>query len=64
MTELKIMNYKQTMFYVDNGVQPIRVEHGYKDKLVFVFSKEDTYELYGEWIKKCREFNNNKNKSL
>lgn len=60
MTELKIMNYKQTMFYVDNGVQPIRVEHGYKDKLVFVFSKEDTYELYGEWIKKCREFNNSK----
>ena len=40
MTELKIMNFRQAMYYVDHGVQPLRLDHGLSDKLVFVFSKE------------------------
>ena len=58
MTELKIMNMWQAIFYMKNVVNPIRVELGLSDKLVFVFSKEQTFELYGEWLKQCREHKN------
>lgn len=58
MTELKIMNFRQAMYYVDHGVQPLRLDHGLSDKLVFVFSKEQTQALYGEWIQHCKDYKN------
>ena len=54
--ELKIVNYRQALFYVENGVQPIRLEVGYEHKMVYVFSKDDTYDLYKYWIKDCNAY--------
>ena len=34
--EIKIINKWQVVFYLERGVQPIRVELGYDDRLVFV----------------------------
>ena len=50
---VKILNLKQVVFYITNGVQPIRVEIGHREKLVFVFPKEETQQLYSDWIHKC-----------
>ena len=63
MTELKIMNYKQCLFYVTNGVQPIRLEKGYDGKMVFIFTKEDTYKLFPLWRKQCEEYKSKMNKT-
>ena len=58
---VKILNLKQAVFYISNGVQPVRVEVGYRDKLVFVFPVEETQQLYSEWIHKCYEVKNKAN---
>ena len=49
--EIKIINKWQVVFYLKKGVTPIRVELGYNDRLVFVYRKEDTKEVWQEW--KC-----------
>ena len=49
--EIKIINKWQVVFYLERGVQPIRVELGYDDRLVFVYLKEDTLDVWQEW--KC-----------
>lgn len=35
--EIKLVNQRQVFLYVKNGLQPIRLESGYDDKLVYVF---------------------------
>ena len=50
MNEIKILNMAQVYFYVENGVNPLRVECGFKKKLVFIFDKESTNKLYTQWM--------------
>ena len=47
--EIKIINKWQVVFYLERNVQPIRLELGYNDRLVFVFLKEDTTEVWKQW---------------
>ena len=47
--EIKIVNKRQVVFYIERNVFPVRVELGYNDRLVFVFLKEDTKEVWQEW---------------
>ena len=49
--EIKIVNKWQVAFYIERGVQPIRVELGYNSRLVFVFLKEDTIrtQCWEQW---------------
>ena len=49
--EIKIVNQKQTFLYVKNGLQPWRLENGYEDKLVYVFSRSKSEELFEKWRK-------------
>ena len=49
---VRLVNTKQVYFYLKNGLQPIRVEAGYNEKIVFVFLREPTLELFAEWRKK------------
>ena len=49
--EIKIVNQKQTFLYVKNGLQPLRLENGYEDKLVYVFSRSKSEELFEKWRK-------------
>lgn len=48
--EVKILNMSQVYFYIENNVNPKRVECGYKHKLVFVFDKDATNELFTKWL--------------
>ena len=47
--EIKIINKWQVVFYLERGVEPIRIELGFNDRLVFVYRKEDTTEVWQEW---------------
>lgn len=49
MEIVKIVNMLQVSKYVKGGVQPIRIELGENDRLVFVFRKEDTTEIWEKW---------------
>ena len=49
--EIKIINKWQVVFYLQRGVEPIRVQLGFNDRLVFVYRKEDTTEVWQEWKK-------------
>lgn len=48
--EVKIINIKQAIVYSQNGVQPIRIEMGFNNKVVFVFDKKKTNALYTRWL--------------
>lgn len=45
--EIRIVNYEQAYKYIQNGVQPIRLET--TDRIIFVFLKSDTWELFRKW---------------
>ena len=47
--EIKLVNQRQVYLYVKNGLQPIRLESGYDDKLVYVFSKSKSEPLFEKW---------------
>lgn len=49
--EIKLVNQRQVFLYVKNGLQPIRLESGYDDKLVYVFSRSESEELFELWRK-------------
>lgn len=49
--EIKLVNQKQVFLYVKNGLQPVRLECGYEDKLVYVFSRSESEELFEKWRK-------------
>lgn len=48
--EIKIVNRLQVAKYVEQGVQPLRIEIGENAKLLFIFSKEETNHLYTKWL--------------
>lgn len=35
--EIKLVNQRQVFLYVKNGLQQLRLENGYENKLVYVF---------------------------
>lgn len=47
--EIKLVNQRQVYLYVKNGLQPIRLEAGYDNKLVYVFSRSDSEPLFEKW---------------
>lgn len=49
--EVKIVNQRQAFLYVRNGLQPIRLENGYDEKLVYVFSRSKSEGLFELWRK-------------
>ena len=49
--EIKLVNKQQVVFYLERNVAPIRVELGYGSRLVFVYLREETQEVWQEW--KC-----------
>ena len=49
--EIKIVNQRQVFLYVKNGLQPIRLEPGYDDKLVYVFSRSKSESYFEKWRK-------------
>lgn len=49
MKELKIMNMKQVAFYVNHGVQPLRIDVGHRGKIVFIYDVESTHDLFIQW---------------
>ena len=50
---VRIINKLQVVHYLKCGCNPIAVELGYNDKLVFVFNKEDTIrtQCWESWKK-------------
>lgn len=57
---VRLLNQKQAAFYWANGVEPLDIylsrnfETG-EPRIVYIFSREDTKELYEEWIKQKGE---------
>lgn len=49
METVKILNLLQVQKYTKAGVQPLRIEIGEGDVLIFVYSKDETRELYTKW---------------
>ncbi len=49
--EIKLVNQRQVFLYVKNGLQPLRLETGYEDKLVYVFSRSQSEGLFEKWRK-------------
>lgn len=49
--EIKLVNQRQVFLYIKNGIQPLRLECGYDDKLVYVFSRSETEVLFEMWRK-------------
>ncbi|MEG1353680.1 MAG: hypothetical protein RR255_00150 [Bacilli bacterium] len=54
--EIKIVNFKQVKVYLTYGYQPIRIEIGFKGKLVFVYDKAETESIFYRFIH--HEFDN------
>lgn len=50
MEEVRVINIIQAKAYIRNGLQPIRCE--VDDRIVFIFNKEDSKELYQKWKKR------------
>lgn len=48
--ECRIINYEQALKYIKNGAKPIRCEvSNLGDRIVFIFTEEDTKELFRKW---------------
>lgn len=43
-----VRNYKQACAYISKGVKPVDIKYEDK-KLVFVFDKQDTSEVWEQW---------------
>lgn len=48
-TEVKITSLKQALFYADHGLQPLRIERGFEDRIIFVYDKQKNHELFLQW---------------
>lgn len=49
--EIKIVNLKQVEKYAKHGLQPLRIEVGYNNKLVFIYDRTDELkELFHKWL--------------
>ena len=48
---VRIVNPVQQAIYMKHGVYPIDIYVGYSNKVVFIFLKEETKEVYEKWLK-------------
>lgn len=46
----RIINPVQQALYIKHGAKPIDIYCGYDSRLVLVFNKEDTKELFDKWV--------------
>ena len=46
----RIINPVQQALYVKHGAKPIDIYCGYDSRLVLVFNKEETKELFDKWV--------------
>lgn len=46
--EIKIVNQRQVFLYVKNGLQPLRLENGYDDKLIYMYFQNLKVNLYSK----------------
>lgn len=53
---MQIINKFQVVFYLKNGVKPIDIELGRNDKMVYIFDKEDTKEVWEMWKQQCIDY--------
>lgn len=49
LDEVKIINQRQAFLYVKNGLQPKRLACGYGDKIVYIFSRSESEDLFTKW---------------
>ena len=50
-----IYNIAQANYYIQNGIQPVGVDIVRSTGRVYLkFIKEDTSEVYGEWLTICK----------
>lgn len=49
--EIKLVNQRQVFLYIKHGLQPLRLETGYDDKIVYVFSRSLSEDLFIKWRK-------------
>ena len=55
--EVRLVCAPQVYYYISKGLQPLRLECGYENKIVFVFDKEKTLKLFSEWRKLDKNWN-------
>jgi hypothetical protein len=58
--EVRLINPKQVYYYLSEGVEPLRLECGYDEKIVFVFEKETTLKLFAKWRERDTGWQGNK----
>ena len=55
---VKILNLNQCMYYMQSGYYPVDIKISENDKgnkcLVFYYNKEDTKEIYEDWMNRKR----------
>ena len=51
--KMQIINKFQVVFYLKHGVKPIDLELGRNDKMVYIFDKADTKEVWELWKQEC-----------
>lgn len=56
--EVRLVNPKQVYYYISEGLQPKRLECGYDEKIVFVFDKKSSLELFTKWRQYDTGWNN------
>lgn len=49
---VNIVNTKQVYKYLENHAELLDVFCGEDEKIIFVFNRKDTYELYDKWCKR------------
>lgn len=47
---VNIINTKQAMLYIKHGIKPLDI-YADNNKLIYVFSKDQTKELFNKWCK-------------
>lgn len=52
--EVELVNKEMVLFYADREVYPIRIRRGAEDKVIYIFDKaqtQDVYHIWKEWVK-------------
>ena len=57
---VRLINPKQVYYYISQGVNPLRLECGYDEKIVFIFEKETTLKLFAKWRERDTGWQGNK----
>lgn len=50
METVKIVNGLQALYYIKSNIKPVDIFVGYNDKLVYVFDKKESEEVWKKWL--------------